>query len=159
VGESADQIVCSVLNSFFVILDSMNNFVQSNQTLYSLVEITAVLEVADVFHHVIDLTLSGWIKLFFLGAFHFFDLLAQVFIIIHEMHLIVGLRRVEVQGFSSSGILLMNILLDGHIFSVRPRWHGVSQVWLLGRGGCLWPLSVKSFHTISISERSSQIIL
>lgn len=78
-----------MLNSFFVALDGLNNLVQSNQTFYSLVEITAILEVADVFHHVIDLTLSSWIELFFLGAFHLFDLLAQVFIIIHEMHLIV----------------------------------------------------------------------
>ena len=88
-SESANQIVCCVLNSFFVALDSLDNLVKSDKTFYSLVEITAVLEIADVFHHVIDLTLSSWIKLFFLGAFHFFNLLAQVFIIIHEMHLIV----------------------------------------------------------------------
>jgi len=89
VGESADQIVCSVLNSFFMALDGRNNLIQSNKTFYSLVEITAVLEVADVFHQVIYFKLSSWIELFFLWAFHFFDLLAQVFIVIHEMHLVV----------------------------------------------------------------------
>ncbi len=104
VSESADQVISSVLDRLLVGLDTLDDVVQSDQTLYSFVEVATVLEVLNILHDVIYLALRHCIeRLFLWRTFHFLYLLSEVLIIVHEVHLIVT-RRVEVKSVSDVAV-------------------------------------------------------
>ena len=62
VTQGTDKVICRVLNGLLVALDRCNDVVESNERFDSLVEVTAVLEVADVFGNVVHLPLRLRIK-------------------------------------------------------------------------------------------------
>ena len=76
-------------------LNALDDVIQGDQALNSLVEVAAVLEVLNVLHDVVDLALSGRVKRLLLWAFHLLNLLAKVLVVIHEVHLVVA-GRVEI---------------------------------------------------------------
>ena len=104
-------------------LNGLNDVIKSDKALNALVKITTVLEVGNVFHDVVDLALSLRVEGLLLGSFHLLYLLPQVFIVVHEVHLIV-LGRVEVDYLSVTAqqtMIGLKVLIN-----ISRRRHGLS---------------------------------
>ena len=101
-----------MLNRFLVALDSGDDVVERDETFNPFVEIAAILQVADVLDDVVDLALRLRVEWLLLGVTHFLDLLSQVLVVVHEMHLVVLLLRMEVD--SRFGVA-KQVLLSLHV--------------------------------------------
>ena len=104
------------------------------------------------------MTLRGRIKRLLLRAFHLLNLLAKIFIVIHEVHLIVT-WWVEVQGFFDVSEIRVT---PEYVISSRWRWKRRTHVTTVFDGALhrsRRPLGVETSDIVSLAEGPLQVAL